>query len=174
MIPQSILLTTPVVNLVAFNRAAEQATGVSPLRGLDSHKRTFTEHAQFIAALAALEGRTDPLLALRHSVHELHHLAYSFMVLADMALISHISGRSNLKVASYGIMDGSQLAVVSGSLTDWYVATLEFCSDKASYNTRTLFNQILLSFDKLGLSEVWYEKRRRCLKDSTFLLEEKK
>jgi len=173
MLPQVILLSTPTVNLNAFAKAFEGAIGVHPFRGTDSHSRTFTESALFIAALAALQGRADPLQALREAVHELNHLWYSFLVLGDLELIAEISGRSDLKVASFRVLDESRLAIVSGSLSEWYVATLEFCSEKATFNLRHLFDQILLQFDKFGLSEVWHEKRRRGLKDKTFLLEQK-
>lgn len=171
MLPQLILLSTPKVNLDAFAKAYEGAIGVSPFRGVDSHTRKFSDPARFIAALAE---PTDPLTALRDAMHELNHLAYSFMVLSDLEVISEISGKSNLKVASFECRAGTKLSVVSGSLSDWYTATLEFCSEKASFNLRHLFDGVLLQFDKLGLAEIWHEKRRRGLKDSTFLLEDKR
>src|SRR5690348_6431325 len=143
MIPQLILLSTPKVNLPAFARGCEQATGVSPWKVVDSHSRKFSEAAQFVAALAVVDGQSNPLDGLRQAVHECYHLHYSFMVLADLELISEISGRSPLKVVSYPALDGSRLAVISGSLLDYYTATLEFCSDKATFNGRHLFDQIL-------------------------------
>lgn len=174
MLPQLILLSTPKVNISSFTNACKQITGESPLHGVDGHARKFSEVAQFIAALAAMDGQGDPLRALREAVHECNHLHYSFMVIADLELMSEISGRSNLKVASYPAIDGSRLGVISGSLLDFYTATLEFCSDKATFNGRHLFDQILLQFDKQGLSEVWYDKRRKALPDKTFLLEDKR
>jgi len=143
---------------------------VSPFRSVDSHSRKFSDAARFIAAMAE---PTNPLTALRDAVHELHHLSYSFMVLSDLEVISQISGKSDLKVASYESRLG-RLSIVSGSLSDWYVATLEFCSEKASFEVRHLFDLVLIQFDKLGLAEVWHEKRRRVLKDQTFLLEDKR
>jgi hypothetical protein len=171
MLPQLILLSTPKVNLTAWVKACDQALGISVLRGVDSHTRKFSEDARFIAALSE-DG--DPLKALREAVHELNHLHYSFMVLGELELIAEISGKSNLKVSSYPAIDGSRLAIISGSLFDFYTATLEFCADKATFNLRHLFDQILLHFDKLGLSEVWYEKRRKSLPDKTFLPEDKR
>lgn len=175
MLPQLILLSTPKINIAAFVTACKQAIGESPLHGVDGHSRQFSEAAQFIAGLAALDTQDDPLKALREAVHECNHLHYSFMVVADLELISEISGRSNLKVASYlAAYHNTRIAVISGSLLDFYTATLEFCSDKATSDGRHLFDQILLQFDKQGLSEVWYDKRRKALPDKTFLLEDKR
>lgn len=171
MVPQLILLSTPRVNLEAFGKAFEQAIGVAPFRNVDSHSRKFSDDAKFIAALAE---PVDPLVALRDSVHELNHLFYSFMVLSDLEVISEITAKSPLKAATYKVLDNSRLSIVSGSLSDWYLATLEFLSERSSFNLRHLFDSVLLAFDKLGLAEVWYEKRRRSLKDKTFLLEDKR
>lgn len=176
MIPQVQAIGGTEIAWEGFLKACVDTLGYSPIRGVDAIKRELSEPAKFVAALSAFHDKlnaNDPIKSIRSAGSLLKHLSYTFMVLADDQLILDIRERTELTLTSASTMVGCRLILISGNLKQFLDATVECCSPDVSIDIRYLFDFIVLHFDRIGLGELWYEYRRKSVKDKTFLLEHK-
>lgn len=159
-----------------FLNACIEALDVSPLKGVDSSSREFSEPAKLLASLSAFHSRLDsqdPIKAIRDAGSLLKHLSYMFLVYCDQGLISDIREKTQLNVTSTTAPDGARVAVVSGNLFDYRTAVLECCVPESSFDIRYLFDCFMLFFEHIGLGDLWYDRRKKSHPDKTFLLEYK-
>lgn len=177
MVPQVKATGGTQIDWDIFLKACNDALGYSPIRGVDSLQRELSDPAKLIASLAAFHDKQNleaPLASIREAGSILRHLSYVFLTYCDTALISDIRERTQLNVTSKVVFESVEsLAVVSGSLFDFRIATLECCTEDSPYNLRYLFDAFVLYFESIGLGELWHDQRKRPLKDKTFLLEDK-
>lgn len=165
------LLSAPAIDLEIIAGTFYKRTGKSHTRGVDSCPRPLSDLAKFIAILSSFEhGGTpfDALKSLREEFSLLVHLHFSFVVWEYGGLPVELASKTDLGITSSG-----QTMIVSGTLKQWRIASLECCQKKRSRELRFFFDCVILYFEKMGLGEIWFDHRRCSLEDETFYLEHK-
>lgn len=170
MIPDIIPIIQPAINWHTFLHGTVAVTGESPTRLVDSYPGYLSDPARFLAAISNFnhpELHKDVLAAIRDSRSLLGHLSYSFLVAADCEIICEIAQRN----VGLIVTSKNEVAIMSGSLTDWRAASLEFCISESDFNIRLLFDKVVLHFEHIGLGDLWHGWRKKSMPDQTFLLE---
>jgi hypothetical protein len=170
MLPQALLITTPAVDFGAFLGVSQQALGYSPSQVVDASPLQCSETERFLSCLACL---TNQSAGVGLSPHLLTHLSFSLLVVADdrdLLDILQITGMPF--VVTDTISRGVQLAVVTGTLSQWRDAVKSGSARGLEYNVRTLFNRVMSLFEAVGLN-VWHDFEAYTMPDKTFYLEHK-
>ncbi len=175
MVPRIQPAIIPRIDETLIVKTATELLGYSPTKALDSHPRPLSEGARLLVILASFQdGKLENALEpLRGRIDLLNHLQYSFIVYADDETVQQIMERTDLSVSMTESLSKDRAAFVSGTLKEWYMATLTCCQKSQPYNLRVLFDVTMLMFEKLGFSEIWHGVRKSSLPDKTFYLEHK-
>lgn len=177
MTPEVKLISKPSIDLPQFLHVANQAIGYDPARAIDSTSRSLSDYEKFISAISCFHDDAN----IKRPVSEVvadsasicSHLNFSMLFAADRETIFKSMERSGLAHTVADNLTGAQLAIVSGTLQQWKTATLECCTQDASYNLRLLYDKVLVIFESNGLKLVWNNIRKKSMKDQTFYLEAK-
>lgn len=163
------------INFEDLIKSYRELTGRSLTGRMDAHGMKVGDYASYIAALSVVQsiGSDNPVVAIEESGLLKDHLFFTFGVHAPVEVIFEIISRTRLRVTSTATTDGFRLAVVSGTLTQWFDATLEFCTKSVTPGVREFGDRVVLLFDTGGLSLLWRGYRKRMQADKTFILEEK-
>ncbi len=174
MLPQVKPIGGTQIDFNIFLKSCQEALNYSPMKGVDGCNRELSDPAKLLASLAAFKNKLDsqdPIKAIRDASSILRHLSYIFLVYCDQALIADIREMTQLNVTSTTAPDGERVVVVSGSLFDFRIATIECCVLESSLDIRYFFDSIVLYFQSIGLGDLWFGYRMKPQKDRTFLLE---
>ena len=173
---EALLVIRPAVDLNTVFRAANQALGRTLTKAIDRSAVPLSDDAKFISALSAfsLYEPTNAVDHIRQSNHELFFLHYTFLCYADADTGFKLREWTKLDTTSHFALDGGVVFFASGSLAEWKRASIECCSAKATFNLRLLFDKIILQLEAQGVADIWFEQRKKMLKDQTFLLEDKR
>lgn len=161
---EALLITRPKIDFNNLFLATSQALGRSITKEIDSISRELPDGEKLILALDSFSKATN----------ELFFLHYTFLCYCDKETAYRVREWTKLDVASQTSLDGEIIFFATGSLETWRQAIEACCSEKSDFNLRLLFDKILLIFEKEGLSSVWATKRKRTLRDKTFLIEDKR
>jgi len=173
MSPEITPIVIPLIDWQTFLRVSGEALGYQPNRVADSAPRPLQDAARFVVVLSSFQDRSISSVpaALKGSIDLLNHLSYSFAVYADDETLKQVMERTDLKVTMTESVDRERIAIVSGSLKNWYCATLTACQERQPFNLRLLFDKAMVFFESIGFGELWHDCRKRTLPDRTFLLE---
>lgn len=139
------------------------------MRGIDACKRPLSDFGKYLAILGSFkEGSSfDPLKAIRSEFSLLNHLSFGFLVTEfNDLLTSYLTERTDLHVLSR-----PNQAVVTGTLKQWRIASIECCQQDKPHELRLFFDHIVLTFTRLKLGDLWFDYRRTAHEDQTFFLE---
>ncbi len=143
------------------------------LRGVDASPLEFKEYASFLAALGEYRQGEEiaPLPILRAAGDLLKHLYFSFLISGSKKFFFRL-----LEITDLAIVYTKEEAVVSGNLTQWYLAIRQCLSSSytPTKEMREVFNECMRFFDCIGLHAIFYDLHKKDLKDGTYLLEYKK
>jgi len=169
MTPDALLIQQPSVDFPTFLGRATQALNYSPSSSADSSGKQLHDTEKFLSCLAAMK---DQEASVGLSPHLLTHVTFSMLITADdrdmLDILEYCSGMPF--VISDTCVRGVQLAVVTGNLSQWRVATISGCQLTVEATVRILFNSIVALFESVNLN-VWTDCDRRP-SGTTFLLED--
>jgi len=153
-----------------FNTEVQKTLGFSPSEGLGSTVIDFNSPSAFLACLDLSNQQTRQLRSGVTDNSTYDHFFASFICsLEDSLLYEIISSFSNLK---YFCQRGKKeyIAIISASMTDWYIAVLRALSKGQSLEVRQVFFLIYDHFTNLGFREVWSKYNEVILDDNTIIL----
>ena len=172
MIPEILLIDAPSPIWSSYLAACEKGLGFSPADIVDKSGRKWGDYAKYLISISVLGGDAGDAVSLIQSACSYgSHLHFSFLVRADYPTLFSVMSKTKLKVTCNMAVDGTVLAVISGTLLDWKTATLDCCQEKQPFTLRLLFDKVYLLFEKLGLVEYWSDCKTKAHTDKTFLLE---
>lgn len=173
MVPHVQLVSQTDVRLEGFLSVAEKAIGYTVTKPADNSTKP-QPHERFLSALACFHDQGNVQLPLRKILNESRslcdHLSYGFLFAADLDTILKSMERSGLKHTLATGLTGVQLAMVSGTLSQWTHAVVECCNSLSTFNLRLTYNKALFELEKLGIK---FEFKRKTHNDQTILLEHK-
>ena len=145
--------------------------GQPPSRGVDACASPLTDLAKYTASLAEFEAgcELDPKRTLRERGPWLRHTFFSFLILTSNDTILKVAETTDLDVLSTKVEEGRG-AVVSGTLEAWREMVILGCRESSTRRMRFLCTTIKQTFDRIGLSDIWFEYRTSRHADSTLLL----
>lgn len=171
--PRVQLIGTPDIKISEFLRVANQALGYNVTKPVDSAKTKPHRDQEFLSALLCLydESRVDRPLheVMSEAISLSNHLNYTFMIAANRDTLFRSMERTSLH-HTISDNDDMALAIITGSLREWRLAMVECTSDHSHKYLRMMYDRVMLSFEKHGLS---LDLRKRGHKDGTFLIENK-
>jgi hypothetical protein len=172
--PDAYILGSSEVEHRNLMLTAKQALGRSISQSLDNQGRETDTPAAYLTLLAAM---TDPnaemLSTLEDPGHLLQHVFYTFMVVCDPATRVDIIQRTPLAVQFTSTAMGMDLLIVSGNLEDWRTAVINCCSEQSPFQTRLLFDKVLVLFEGEGLGKLWVRYAKKKMPDNTIKLLER-
>jgi hypothetical protein len=172
MADQVIPIALSQVAMTQYLSVSQELLGRSPSIGIDNCPAQLSDIAKYTASLAELRAgkEVDSLEVLRSPGPHLHHTFYSFMILSSNSVILRVSEGTSLDTLSAPAEDEGRVAIFSGNLAEWRDAIIVCCGPNEPKKLRLLFNVVKQAFDKLGLSDIWYEYSAESHKDGTFYL----
>lgn len=170
--PQIVIVGRPTVDFVIFLSAANKVLGRSISKSVDSYRFPTKNVSVLICYLTEMLN-SGSIPSLKNAGALLRHLSYSLVIRSSFLSIFDLLSNSSISVSSAECSDGTYLSYASGNLEEWREAIINSCSDSSSIELRLLFDRILLTFEKEGLSDVFSDYRKVNLPDKTFRLEQK-
>lgn len=156
------------VDWTTYIKMCQDVLGYSPTRGLDE---CAIDPKSPAAYLATLDLENQPLEHLRNPEDSqgFHHVFFSFIVeLISPEDIMAIKGGRLRVLNKRG--SSTYLAILSGSILDWYYQTIFGCTKKSSIGVRQVMNKCYEYLCLAGFKEVWSNYERIDLQDQTFYL----
>lgn len=171
---EAVLITEPSVDFTTFIGIANKALGYSPASAADASHRKLSVAEKFLSCLAALRDKTAPAGI---PPNLLSHVSFSVLVIADEADVLDIleasSGMAFVRAAT--VARGFEIAVITGTLSQWRDACTSGMTPAVESSVRLLFSKIYAQFEKRGLSHVWHYFNKKPTMDGTgFFLEDKR
>jgi hypothetical protein len=168
-----IPLSTIAFNWIDFLKVCNDLLQSSPTRKLDEHNVQVGPAASLLSTLHYFQGgtATSPRQAILESGALKDHIYFGFLIHTDKDTMIELLQRTNLKVTSAPVKNEPSrvLLVVTGTLLDWHLATLELCQ---SAGTRYIGNQIVVILESIGFAAIWAGYNKRPMTNG-FLLEKK-
>ena len=97
------------------------------------------------------------------------HFHLSFIAALDEGMILDISIHTPLRIyAKRG--KRKVLTILTGSMDEWYTSVMVCCKDNMDFELRTLFNNVLDCFNRIGARYVFTSVYRQELADGSFTL----
>ena len=171
MNPQAVLLGRSEIDIDNFLVAAKQALGfsISLPQGRDKY-----DAPSFLTMLSRMKDSTaDMQGTLEDPGHLLRHINYIFLAACDPTTRIDLIQRTPLAVQFAPTDKGMDILVISGDLEEWRTAIINCCSNQSPFQTRLLFDQILLLFEGEGLGRLWSQYQKKTMSDQTFQLLER-
>jgi len=171
--PVILPILTPDIDWEQFYRLTQSVLGRSTTRGLDAAGRSPGDLASFVSCLGEMQTPgCSPTSVLEEPGSLLRHLYFGVLGVCPDDALQFVNLNSGLAAAVVATAErGYSLALITGSLEDWRVATICCCVDRSPQWVRMLFNQVLLHFEQIGLQRVWFGYHKVQLPDSSFRLE---
>jgi hypothetical protein len=167
-VPVAVLGTTQI-DWRQFIEIAEKATGTSPTRGLDT--ALTPKHSDPAAFLACIDLENQPTHALQTGRLKGHfrHYFVSFITVLDDETIRVLNQITGVSILPYELRRGQSLAILSGTMDEWYEAVYSGCHEERSIEVRELMNVIYNLFMNMGFKPS-FPKKNKTLRDGTFTL----
>ena len=149
-----------------FIDMCQKHLGYSPTRGLDSEGLDVKDPSSY---LGCLDFNNRPTQHLQEGSGAFRHFHISFVAALDEQMITEIASQTGLRICA---KKGKRklLTILTGSMDEWYSAVMECCSPKQDYELRSLFNNVLESFNRIGARHVFSSVHRQELPDGTFIV----
>lgn len=137
--------------------------GYSPTRGLDEEGFDIKDPSSY---LASLDFNNTPTKHLRERSGAFRHFHISFIAVLDDQMITDLASETSLRICA---KRGKRklLAILTGSMDEWYNSILHCCSESSDTEIRTLFNNVLDCFDRIGARHIFSSLHRQELSDGT-------
>ncbi|MEN6458231.1 MAG: hypothetical protein ABFC63_04820 [Thermoguttaceae bacterium] len=169
---EAVLIIGPAIDFATLLSLTHEALGYNIAGAADASPRKLSDTEKFLICLAALKDESTEL-----TLNLLSHVSFSVLVIADerdlLDILERTSGISFVRAAT--TVPNVNVAVLSGTLSQWRNAVAAGTNEDASVTTRACYSKILLLFDRAGLTSVWDDFERRTAPDrSGFLLEDKR
>lgn len=156
----AVFVQRPAVDFTTLVGVCHKALGYSPASAADASHRALSDAERFLWCLAAARDRAAPggltpnLLA---------HASFSILLMADdRDLVSVLEPASGMSfVVADAVLDGVQLAVVTGTLAEWRDAVKSGTSAAAKPPVRALYSKVFALFERAGLGALWSDCSRR-------------
>jgi len=162
-------LIVPIVNWTDFLKDVSDLTGQSLTQNIDTLQHKLSPHARFLMALMVLNGETDLFRGLSYSNAFWKHLSFSFLISAPHHVIVTCLEFSDLKVSILVKKSKTEcLAIITGTLKEWFDAIIAGCSNQRSHNHRILFTQCYELFRKIQLDHLWRDYSREYQSNETY------
>ena len=171
MTPDAVLIQEPRIDFATFLGLSHKMLGYSPAAAADASRRELTDAERFLSCLAALK---DPDAPVALSPKLLAHVFFSALIAADERdMLDILEAASGMPfVATETLARGVQVAVVTGTLSQWRDAVKSGTATKGS--TRACYCKIMVLFERAGLAHVWNDFIKKPTPDRLFLLEDKR
>lgn len=156
---EAILISKPKIDFENLFRISAQALGRHI--GRESDPKELSEVAKFLACVESFSETARSELFLH----------YVFICYADAPTAFAVREQTKLDITSTVAIDGNIIFLAAGTLSEWEKAIEICCSEKSNFNTRLLFDKLLLLLEKEGLRKIWFDYRKKMIKDNTFLIE---
>lgn len=168
---ETLLISHPAIDFNTLLGLAHQALGYSIARNADASHRKMVDAEKFLSCLAAFSDRSAEI-----TTNLLSHVSYSVLVIADERdLPSILDVTSGMPFVRSPAAPRTEMAIISGTLLEWRNAVISGTSETIPPAVRTCYSQILLSFDRAGLTTVWDDYERTAAPDRNgFILERRR
>jgi len=134
----------------------EELLGFSPTRGLDEESVNIKDPAAFLATLSL---DNNPLQNLRNCIatnSTAKHIMFSFAAHIDLPMILEISSLYDLKTLyKRDKKDIDYVAIVSGTMEQWYWSIVKGCGEMASINSKQFMTKCLNIFEMFLYKNLW-------------------
>ncbi len=172
MSSHAILIQQPSIDFTQFLGMSHEMFGYAISAKADASRKQLTDTERFLSCLAAMQNEEAPV-SLPPNL--LTHVSFSVLVaIDDREMLDVLTCCSKMPfVVADTVARGIQVAVITGSLSQWRRAVLAGCRVEAQPSVRELFNKILSIFEAACL-DVWSDCRRRAGPDNTLLLEDQR
>lgn len=140
--------------------------GFSPTRGLDNEGLDVKDPSSY---LGCLDFCNEPTKHLQTGSGAFRHFHLSFIAALDEGMITDISSITSLRICA---KRGKRklLTILTGSMDEWFKATIDCCHERQDVELRTLFNTVFEAFQRIGARHVFTSVYRQELHDGTFTL----
>lgn len=167
----AVLITTPAIDFATLLAVSYQALGYSPSSAADSSPFPLSDTERYLACLGAMKDQTAPVAL---PPHLLAHVSFSMLIAGDRDdmydLLELCAGMPFVQTDT--LTRGVQIAVVTGTLSQWREAVISGCQPSVLPSVRAIFNIILARFEQARL-KVWDDCNRRHAGE-TLLLDDKR
>ena len=153
-------------NINQLIEIVQESLGYSPTRGLDAAGLDIKDPAAF---LSILKLDNKPLDTLRQKSAIWEHFSISFIVVVPADVIIGLANLGNIKIFSKA-GKREYVAILSGTMAEWYDVILAGCSPKTDSDVRLLTSNILLCFDRVGFREIFSKFVHIIQSDSSIIL----
>lgn len=154
------------VDWKTFNEVCQSSIGVRPTKGLDDVGIKLIEPAAFLASLNMQNNPLEVLRADPFLEQSFEHVTLSFFVRADEITFY------KLRMMTYlSIMNISTVAVLSGTVRDWYHASLCCCLRSATVEVRDVLTKVVTILNQTKLCNIWSSHDIKKLEDGTIVIE---
>ena len=171
MIPQSILIQQPAVDLATLVGACSQIFDHNVAEGIDKDRRKLHPAEKLLSVLDAMR---HPGIPVGLPTDLLEHVSFSVLTVAafdDMLdILGVCSGMQT--VVTVTKEQGILVAMLTGTLRQWRDAVAQGCHEVQHPTIRAGFNQIYSLFVGHSLGGVWKNFRQKPTDHNTFLLEQ--
>lgn len=175
MTTEVIAISIPNIDMGKFLTLSKQALGYDVSRTADGSTQKLADGAKFLSALSCFHNSSQSKRLVRDIIRDsaslCAHLSFTLAFIADRDVIFKSMERSGLKHTVADTPIGLQVAIVSGTLQEWKIATLECCTTDVDFGIRLLFDKVVLLFEHLGFREIWHDTKKNMCSDRTFHLE---
>lgn len=154
---EAILIAGPAIDFNTLLSVAHQALGRNLAEAADASHRKMADAEKFLTCIAALRGEDHAI-----TPDLLGHVSFTILVIADgrdmLAILEMTSGMAFVRTQTTA--RDVDMAVVTGTLSQWKNAVVSGTDEVASPIVRTCYSKILLLFDRAGLTSVWNDYDR--------------
>jgi len=177
MRPGVALVAKTDLDLTTLLPLCREMLGYSPASAADGVTVPLPELAHQLACIAAFKNRNAPP-TVRYARAYLGLFSVSFLIAADerdmTEIVEALHGMDAVIVET--MQRGVQIAIASGTLTQWQRAVKLACHPQASVscNTRHVFNMVFQILGDHGLRDIFDGVKVTEQSDHTFLLEDQR
>ena len=165
---ETALIIQPAIDFTTFLGLAHEALGYNLAGAADASHRKMVDAEKFLSCLAAFKDESAEI-----TTNLLSHVSFGVLVIADeRSLFDVLQVVSGMPFVRALAAPRVEMAIISGTLRQWHDAVASGTDETTPPNVRTCFSQILLLFDRAGLTSTWSDfERGMALDRSGFLLE---
>ncbi len=172
MRPDCVLITKPSIDFNTFLGLSRQALGRSLVAKADACQREMSDTEKFISCLGAI---LYPKANAGFIPSLLNHVSFSIFVGAESRdMLDILQCAAGMPFVIADTIDGRiQIAVITGTLSQWRDAVKSGSEPTAEVAVRQCFNKVYTIFKAADLN-VWTDFRAKPAADQTFYLEDKR
>jgi len=164
------ILTATAVNWVEFIDVMKPISG-SPTRCLDDNKMTLDSPLALVTSLRNLTTDTNPKYVAKIIDGLFKHSQVGILVKGERVIVTRFLHNCCLNTSYILEKDNIAIAVVSGTLYDWYTVIIYGCSTAVTKEIRITFNECYKLFNYSDLRNLWVNYSKTPQLDGTFILE---